>query len=123
MNAVSAAVDTVDTCLYIITVNTRHVCSGSANNGASAFSMGYVAIILFFVVVCVGLCGYYLFLGIKTKNWGIESMGPPLNLCKYFWIFSFVGCKVSMEWIGGKTCRKGRGHGDLGDDLVETDDS
>ena len=35
MKAVSATRDVMDTCLYIIKVNTRHVCTGSASSGCN----------------------------------------------------------------------------------------
>ena len=121
LKAVSAAVDQFDACLYTITVQTKHACLGGAATSSAAFSAGYLAIIVFFAAVILLMIGYYVVLGIKTKNWGKESMTPPFHLCKYFWIFSFVGCKVSLEFVQKKISKKSDG-GDLGDDLVDTDD-
>jgi len=121
LRTIGAAVDDHDDCIYNIKVATRHACTDPNASAVTGFSMGYLAIILFFVLVLLAMIGYYVFLSIKSKNWGMQSMAPPLNLCKYFWIFTGVGCKVSMEWVQNKVS-KHRGGGDLGDDLVDTDD-
>ena len=112
-----------DQCLYEITVKSEYACSGDVPNdgsGDDGFSMGYVAIICFFSAILMGLIAYYVVLGIKSKNWGMESMAPPCNLCKYFWIYTWVGCTVSYEWAREKAGKKNEDG--LEEDLVETDD-
>ena len=124
-----ATVSDYSLCQYEINIRTWYACRGfipspSGSNSSASFSMGYVAIICFFVVIILGLLIYYIILGVKSKNWGKESMTPPFNLCKYFWVYTCVGCKVSFEWAKTKMNKDGAVGSDAIDDdvLVDTDE-
>eukprot|EP00486_Rosalina_sp_Unknown_P008948 CAMPEP_0201592244 /NCGR_PEP_ID=MMETSP0190_2-20130828/190195_1 /ASSEMBLY_ACC=CAM_ASM_000263 /TAXON_ID=37353 /ORGANISM="Rosalina sp." /LENGTH=314 /DNA_ID=CAMNT_0048050933 /DNA_START=152 /DNA_END=1097 /DNA_ORIENTATION=- len=124
-----AQVNALNSCQYEVVMDTWFACAGydPPSNGASTssgFSLGYVAIICFFAAIILGLVIYYVILGATSKNWGKESLTPPFNLCKYFWVYTCVGCKVSFEWAKTKM-NKGEGGGtDAIDDdqLIDTDE-
>eukprot|EP01084_Bolivina_argentea_P127901 226145_1 len=122
-----AHVDQGDSCLYEIIIKSRFACAGDTPDTGtnSSFSIGFVIIIAFFGAIIIGLILYYILLGIKTKNWGTESMAPPLNVCRYFWVYTCVGCKVSIIWVRYKLSKHEQpsGIGSLNDDnLIDTDD-
>eukprot|EP00483_Globobulimina_turgida_P006708 UN06718 len=98
--------------------------SGGGGSSSDSMSVGLVIIIIFFVGIICGLILYYVVLGIKTKNWGTQSMAPPLNLCRYFWVYTCVGCKVSIIWCRYKMnkAKQSGGVGSLNDNFVDTDD-
>eukprot|EP00483_Globobulimina_turgida_P000372 UN00372 len=93
--ALPAFVNEHDKCLYEIPIHSNAACagykpSGGGGSSSSSMSVGLVIIIIFFVAIICGLILYYVVLGIKTKNWGTQSMAPPLNLCRYFWVYTCV---------------------------------
>lgn len=118
-----------DTCIYEVHIRTGYACPGytpapgpASSSSTSSFSMGYVAIICFFSAIILGLLIYYIVLGATSKNWGKESLAPPLNLCKYFWIYTCVGCKVTYEFAKNKMSKDGDSGGIDDDVLIDTDE-
>merc|ERR1719245_1765863 len=124
--ALPVSQDTINQCVYEFLIRSYFACPGFIPNGddnSDGFSMGFIAIILFFSAIFLGLVLYYVILGIKSKNWGKQSLAPPFNLCKYFWIYVIVGCKTSIIWTRNKISRnEGAGSGSLNDEnLIDTD--